>query len=121
MTETAGQCDIPDVQGRADQREIAINKVGIKDIRHPVLVGDRSDGKQHTIASFNMYVYLPQHFKGTHMSRFIKILNDHEKEITVKSFKEMLNEMSLLLEADSGHIEMTFPFFINKKSTGNRC
>jgi len=108
--------DIPDVQGSADIRKIAINKVGIKDIRHPVVVKDRSDGLQHTIATFNMYVFLPHHFKGTHMSRFVKILNDHEKEISNKSFKEMLIEMSELLEAESGYIEMNFPFFINKKA-----
>jgi GTP cyclohydrolase I len=108
--------EIPDVQGRADQRNIAINKVGIKDIRHPVVVKDRSDGQQHTIATFNMYVYLPHHFKGTHMSRFVKILNDHEKEISVASFKEMLKEMSEMLEAESGHIEMRFPYFVNKKA-----
>ena len=108
--------EIPDVQGSADKRKIAIIKVGIKDIRHPVIVKDRSDGLQHTIATFNMYVFLPHHFKGTHMSRFVKILNDHEKEISNKSFKEMLIEMSELLEADSGYIEMNFPFFINKKA-----
>ena len=108
--------EIPDVQGSADQRKIAINKVGIKDIRHPVIVKDRSDGQQHTIATFNMFVYLPHHFKGTHMSRFVKILNDHEKEISVASFKDMLQEMSELLEADSGHIEMHFPYFVNKKA-----
>lgn len=108
--------EIPDVQGSADKRKIAINKVGIKDIRHPVIVKDRSGGVQHTIATFSMFVYLPHHFKGTHMSRFVKILNDHEKEISVSSFKDMLTEMSELLEADSGYIEMHFPFFVNKKA-----
>ena len=107
---------IPDVQGSADKRKIAINRVGIKDIRHPIVVRDRSDGLQHTIATFNMYVFLPHHFKGTHMSRFVKILNDHEKEISVDSFKDMLKEMSQLLEAESGHIEMNFPYFVNKKA-----
>ena len=112
----AANADIPDVQGRADKRKIAINKVGIKDIRHPVVVKDRSEGLQHTIANFSMYVFLPHHFKGTHMSRFVQILNNHEKHITVESFNEMLTEMSELLEADSGYIEMHFPFFINKKA-----
>jgi GTP cyclohydrolase I len=107
---------IADVQSSADTRHIAINKVGIKDIRHPVVVKDRSDGEQHTIANFNMYVNLPHNFKGTHMSRFVQILNGHEKEISVESFKEMLAEMAERLEADSGHIEMRFPYFINKKA-----
>ena len=64
---------IPDVQSSADTRRIAINKVGIKAIRHPVRVQDKSAGSQHTIAVFNMYVGLPHNFKGTHMSRFVEI------------------------------------------------
>jgi len=107
---------IMDVQGSADTRRIAIDKVGIKGIRHPVRVRDRSGGEQHTIATFNMYVDLPQHFKGTHMSRFVEILNDHEYEITVASFRRMLNEMVELLEAKSGHIEMSFPYFVEKSA-----
>jgi len=105
---------IEDVQNSADIREIPINKVGIKDIRHPVRIRDRDAGEQHTIASFNMYVNLPHNFKGTHMSRFVEILNQHEREISVESFKEMLREMAERLEAESGHIEMSFPYFINK-------
>ena len=105
---------IADVQGSADTRRIAIDKGGIKDIRHPVRVKDRSEGEQHTIANFNMYVNLPHNFKGTHMSRFVEILNLHEREISVESFKEMLGEMTERLEAEAGHIEMTFPYFVNK-------
>ncbi len=111
---TPGSEAIEDVQSSADTRKIAINKVGIKDIRHPVKVADRSEGEQHTIANFNMYVFLPHNFKGTHMSRFVQILNNHEREISVKSFKDMLVEMADRLESDAGHIEMTFPYFINK-------
>ncbi|MDQ2696724.1 MAG: GTP cyclohydrolase FolE2 [Pseudomonadota bacterium] len=107
---------IPDVQGSADTRRIPINKVGIKDIRHPVRVRDRSGGEQHTIATFNMYVNLPHNFKGTHMSRFVQILNAREREISVKSFKDMLAEMTGRLEAEAGHIEMTFPYFVNKSA-----
>src|ERR1700685_759455 len=95
---------VEDVQGRADDRRIPINRVGIKDIRHPVRVKDRATGEQHTIASFNMYVNLPHDFKGTHMSRFVEILHQHEREISVESFRSMLEEMTLRLEADAGHI-----------------
>ncbi|MDH5183623.1 MAG: GTP cyclohydrolase FolE2 [Gammaproteobacteria bacterium] len=107
---------IADVQNSQDTRQIPINKVGIKDIRHPIKVSDRSGGEQHTIANFNMYVNLPHNFKGTHMSRFVEILNNHERELTVKSFKEMLSEMIERLEAEAGHIEMSFPYFVNKKA-----
>lgn len=108
--------NIADVQSSADTRQIAINKVGIKDIRHPVRILDRSGGEQHTIANFNMYVNLPHNFKGTHMSRFVEILNNHERELSVKSFKDVLKEMTERLEAESGHIEMSFPYFVNKKA-----
>ncbi|MDD4928808.1 MAG: GTP cyclohydrolase FolE2 [Gallionella sp.] len=105
---------IADVQNTADLRQIAINRVGIKGIRHPVKVRDKSIGVQHTIATFNMYVHLPHNFKGTHMSRFVEILNRHEREISVESFESILREMVVLLEAESGYIEMSFPYFVNK-------
>ncbi|QGU33585.1 GTP cyclohydrolase FolE2 [Thermochromatium tepidum] len=108
--------EIADVQRSLDTRHIAIDKVGIKDIRHPVRVLDRSGTEQHTVATFNMYVYLPHDFKGTHMSRFVEILNRHEREISVSTFKVMLSEMTERLESEAGHIEMRFPFFINKKA-----
>ncbi len=105
---------IPDVQGSADSRHLPIDKVGIKSIRHPVKVLDKCGGVQHTIANFNMYVGLPHNFKGTHMSRFVEILNSHEREISVESFESMLREMVNRLEAETGHLEMSFPYFINK-------
>src|SRR5712671_1303248 len=118
--------NIPDVQGSADSRKLAIDKVGVKAIRHPVRIQERPStdrtskdgtaGVQHTIAMFNMYVGLPHHFKGTHMSRFIEILEAHEREITVETFQQMLREMVEKLEAEEGSIEMTFPYFIEKKA-----
>jgi GTP cyclohydrolase I len=106
---------VEDVQGRADERHIAIDRVGIKQIRHPVRVKDRSSGEQHTVATFNMYVNLPHNFKGTHMSRFVEVLH-HEREISVDSFPAMLLEMTQRLDADAGHIEMSFPYFVSKKA-----
>jgi GTP cyclohydrolase I len=111
------QCEnlpIADVQSTPDTRQIAIDRVGIKSVRHPVRVADKSAGVQHTVANFNMYVYLPQHFKGTHMSRFLEILNGYEREISVESFEDMLRQMVIKLEAESGRVEMSFPYFINK-------
>jgi len=107
---------IPDVQSSADSRQLPIDKVGIKSIRHPVKVLDKSGGVQHTIATFNMYVGLPHNFKGTHMSRFVEILNGHEREISVESYEPMLREMVEKLEAKTGHLEMSFPYFINKEA-----
>jgi len=107
---------IEDVQGRADSRHLAINKVGIQDIRHPVRIKQRCGGDQQTVATFGMYVNLPHNFKGTHMSRFVEILNAHEHQITIASFREMLTEMTARLEASNGHIEMEFPYFIEKQA-----
>jgi GTP cyclohydrolase IB len=114
VCETPAPAAMPDVQGSPDSRRLAINKVGIKGMRYPIRVADKSAGVQHTVASFNMYVFLPHHFKGTHMSRFVEILNSYEREISVESFDTMLKQMVEKLEAGSGHIEMSFPYFINK-------
>jgi GTP cyclohydrolase I len=107
---------IEDVQGSADTRRIPINKVGIKDIFHPVRIQERSGREQHTVARFSMYVNLPHNFKGTHMSRFVEILNNHEREISVKSFRDMMTELTERLDAQAGHIEMSFPYFVNKRA-----
>ena len=111
---------IADVQGSPDGRRLPIDKVGIKGIRHPVRVMDRSAGTQETVATFNMYVDLPQHFKGTHMSRFVHVLESHQYEITVETFQRMLHDMTRLLEARSGHVEMTFPYFVRKAAPVSR-
>jgi len=107
--------EVEDVQARADTRRLPINRVGIKEISHPVRLRDRAAGEQHTIATFNMYVSLPHDFKGTHMSRFVEILHA-EREISVASFRGMLRTVTERLEADTGHIEMSFPFFVMKKA-----
>ncbi len=114
MSQTTPANPIEDVQNTVDTRHLAIDKVGIKAIRHPIVVKDKSGGEQHTVAVFNMYVHLPQHFKGTHMSRFVEILNMNEHAISIESFETILREMVIRLEAESGHVEMTFPYFVNK-------
>jgi len=116
MNQRDTRLPIPDVQGSPDTRQLAIDRVGIKAIRHPVRIKERAGGLQHTVAHFNMYVGLPHHFKGTHMSRFVEILNAHEREISPDTFRHMLREMVKKLEAESGQIEMTFPYFVSKKA-----
>src|ERR671922_1184109 len=108
--------NIPDVQSTPDSRKLAIDRVGIKSIRHPMRIQERAGGVQHTVATFNMYVCLPHHFKGTHMSRFVEILEEHEREITVETFQVMLREMVEKLEAEEGRIEMSFPYFVEKRA-----
>ena len=106
---------IEDVQSYADTRQIPINRVGVKDINHPVRLKDRSGREQHSIANFNMYVSLPHDVKGTHMSRFVEILHQ-ERELSVKSFPALLDAMIERLDADSGRIEMSFLYFVMKKA-----
>ena len=106
--------NIKDIQNQPDFRKIAIDKVGVKDISYPIVVLDKKNKFQHTIASVNMYVDLPHHFKGTHMSRFIEILNEHRGEITVKNFPDILAKMKKRFNAQTAHMEVGFPYFIEK-------
>ncbi len=107
---------MPDLQQSRDDRNIAIDKVGVKNIRYPIVVLDKRKDKQHTVARINMYVDLPHHFKGTHMSRFIEILNQHHDEISIEGIDAILQEMKDRLEASSAHLEMKFPYFIEKQA-----
>ena len=108
--------NLPDTQGLEDTRNLPINKVGIKDILHPVVIKQRSGKEQTTVANFNMYVNLPHNLKGTHMSRFVEILNENIEAISVESFETILNQTLERLESKACDIEMTFPYFINKKA-----
>ena len=103
-----------DIQNQRDYRNIPINKVGIKNLRYPITVRDRRDGFQHTVASINMYVDLPHEYKGTHMSRFVEMLHLLQPEVSLKKFSVILEKMKKHLNAASAHIEMTFPYFIEK-------
>jgi len=103
-----------DVQNLHDSRKINIQKVGVKGIKYPVIVLDRKNGIQHVNATINMYVNLPHHFKGTHMSRFIEILNEYRGQINIRTFKKLLQKMKEKLQAESAHIEISFPYFIEK-------
>jgi GTP cyclohydrolase I len=105
-----------DVQNQRDTRNIPIDKVGIKNLRYPITVRDRREGRQATVASINMYVDLPHEYKGTHMSRFVEMLHLLKTEVSLKRFSELLDEMKQHLNAASAHIEVTFPYFIEKKA-----
>jgi GTP cyclohydrolase I len=105
-----------DIQSEPDLRNMDIDKVGVKDIRYPIVVLDKHQRFQHTIASVNMFVDLPRRFKGTHMSRFIEILNEHRGEITVKNFRDILEKMKKRFNATTAHLDVEFPYFIEKKA-----
>lgn len=107
---------MPDLQNAPDSRNIAIDKVGVKDIHYPIVVMDKSKDRQQTVARINMYVDLPHHFKGTHMSRFIEILNQFHGEVGIDRMETILREMKERLEASRAHLELEFPYFIEKQA-----
>ncbi len=105
-----------DVQNQPDHRNIRIDKVGVKNIRYPITVKDKRKGSQRTVASINMYVDLPEDYKGTHMSRFIEILSEYREQISIENIPKILDEMNERLKAHSAHMEITFPYFIEKEA-----
>ncbi len=108
--------NMKDIQNEPDYRNIPIDNVGIKNLRYPITVLDRRNSRQHTVASINMYVDLPHKNKGTHMSRFVEILHIFRPEISLKKIAVVLDEMKKHLNAASSHIEVTFPYFIEKQA-----
>lgn len=97
-----------------DYRNIDIDQVGVKGIRYPITVLDKDMGSQQTVAKINMYVDLPRYYKGTHMSRFVEILNEHSRRISLQNFSQILQEMKDRLNAENAHMEITFPYFVKK-------
>ena len=108
--------ELRDVQSEPDTRNIPIDKVGVKDVTYPIVVRDKRREVQHTVATINMYVDLPHHFKGTHMSRFLEILSEHKDAISVENFHEVLEKMKDRFEATTAHLEVAFPYFIEKEA-----
>ncbi len=105
-----------DLQNTKDYRNISIDRVGVKDIKYPITVLDRANKYQHTTATIDMFVDLPQEARGTHMSRFIEMLHVFRNDVSLKSFSMILDEMKQQLGAKSAHIEVRFPYFIEKKA-----
>lgn len=107
---------LPDTQNQKDIREIPINKVGVKNLKYPIALKDKENEIQHTIATISMTVDLPMHFKGTHMSRFVEILQNEKREIHIDSVYNILAEMQKKLHANTAHMEMEFIYFREKKA-----
>ena len=105
-----------DIQNQADHRNIPIDKVGVCDLRYPIVVLDRKNQSQSTIARLSMSVNLPHEFKGTHMSRFIEVLNSHRGEMTMRTLPGILAELKERLSAESAHVEAEFPYFLERSA-----
>ncbi|MGB3938866.1 MAG: GTP cyclohydrolase FolE2 [Candidatus Cloacimonas acidaminovorans] len=111
---------IPDIQSQADNRKITIDKVGVKGIRYPIVVQDREKGIQHSVADLNIYVELPHQRRGTHMSRFLEVLNRYHTEVYIDKLDAFLSELKTTLKADSAYIDIMFPFFMKKQAPVSR-
>ncbi len=108
-----------DIQNLRDDRRINIRKVGVKTISYPITVLDRAKRVQQTVATVNMYVNLPHRFKGTHMSRFVEILNRFHGRCSFDDFHTILQEMKERLEAEAAHLEIEFPYFLQTDHSGS--
>lgn len=112
----AKHLSIADVQGRHDTRALIINKVGVKGLRHPFTIVTTQGSVQHTVAMCNLYVNLTANQKGTHMSRFVEILNQFTEPLTAHTLSQLLKQMVHHLQAEHGYIELNFPYFLNKSA-----
>lgn len=105
-----------DVQNTEDDRGIAIDQVGVCDLMYPITVLDRENQKQQCAATLSLSVSLPHHFKGTHMSRFLEVLAQHQGEFTMRTVPAILHDLKKRLDAKSAHIEVSFPYFLQRKA-----
>src|SRR6266545_6976026 len=108
--------DMHDIQSLPDHRNVALDQVGVTDLRYPITVYDRAKKEQQTVARITMSVNLPHHFKGTHMSRFIEVIEAHQGLVTMKTLPGILRELKRTLEAESARMEVRFPYFIERSA-----
>ncbi|MYG80494.1 MAG: GTP cyclohydrolase I FolE2 [Gemmatimonadetes bacterium] len=116
MIKSVDTTPLADVQANPDSRRVPISRVGVKNIRFPIAVRDRRKSAQHTVGRIDMSVDLPHHFKGTHMSRFMEILNSHNGEVSVEALPAILRTMRERLSAETAHLRISFPYFMAKKA-----
>lgn len=116
-TANATRRTMPDVQSLADDRRVAIDRVGVKDVTYPLRLHTREGGEQTTVAAINMYVALPHHQKGTHMSRFLEVLNEQTCEpVCPERIPVIARAIRERLEAHEAHFEAEFTYFIAKRA-----
>src|SRR5271165_5884394 len=104
-----------DTQNLPDHREVAIDRVGVTNLRFPIQVRDKAHTLQNTVATVSLTVDLPHHFKGTHMSRFIEVLNEHGSVIHVDNIRVILQHLQKRLDAKQAHVEFEAPFYVGKR------
>lgn len=105
-----------DLQSTTDHRNIPIQKVGIRGIRYPITIRDRSREKQDTVATLSLSVNLPHNYRGTHMSRFVEVLEGFKSEVSYHTLDRILLEIKKALQAEESHVEFAFPYFMRRKA-----
>lgn len=105
-----------DKQSERDHRELRIDKVGVRGLRFPIQIRDKAHVLQNTVATVGLFVDLPKEFKGTHMSRFLEVLNAHGSVVHVDNITDILHALQKKLHATTSHLEMEFPFFLTKRA-----
>ncbi|HNT35145.1 MAG TPA: GTP cyclohydrolase, FolE2/MptA family, partial [bacterium] len=108
--------ELRDVQSQPAEHPVVIHKVGVRSVPFPLVVMDKEHEVQHTVALINMYVDLPKQFRGTHMSRFIEILNEYRGVFVVRNIYAILKDIKKRLKAESAHLEASFSYFMNRKA-----
>lgn len=107
---------LSDTQSQRDDRQIAIDRVGVKNLRYPIQIRDKNHALQSTVATVQLTVDLPHHHKGTHMSRFVEVLNSHGAVLHVDNIRDILDQLTAKLHSDCAHVDFEFPFFMEKKA-----
>lgn len=112
---------LQDTQSQRDERRLAIDRVGVKNLRYPMTIRDKNHSMQNTIATIQMTVDLPHHFKGTHMSRFIEALNSHGRILHVDNIRDVLDQLTKRLQSDCAHVDFDFPYFLEKEAPATKA
>ena len=115
-TKDAILTSLVDIQNSADNRNIAIDRVGVRNVKYPMHVRIREDGTQQTVGNFTLTVDLPRHFKGTHMSRFLEVLAQHNHDLSAETIPQILSLLLVKLDAESAHLDVRFTFFREKSA-----
>src|SRR6266436_3230152 len=120
MLKYKSKIKLHDKQSERDDRELRIDKVGVRGLRFPIQIRDKARSLQNTVATIGMFVDLPKEFKGTHMSRFIEVLNAHGSVVHVENITDILYAMQEKFQAATSHLEIEFPYFMVKRAPVTR-
>lgn len=112
---------LKDTQNERDNRKLPIDRVGVKNLRYPIQIRDKDHAMQSTIATVQLTVDLPHHFKGTHMSRFVEVLASHGTVLHVDNIRDILQQLTKKLESDCAHVDFEFPYFLEKQAPATKA